>query len=99
MKWEESHTYSPIGMMTSEEKIRKVATEVMELLIKKNRAYGDSALNPSKVFSKLDATEALCSRIDDKLNRIKNRGISDDTEDTVKDLVGYLILLLVARGG
>ena len=28
--------------------------------------------------------------------RIKNKGIYDATEDTVKDLVGYLLLLLMA---
>jgi len=31
------------------------------------------------------------------LARIRNNGINKDTEDTVKDLVGYLILLLLAR--
>jgi len=28
--------------------------------------------------------------------RIKMRGITDETEDTVQDLIGYLILLKVA---
>ena len=28
--------------------------------------------------------------------RIKNRGLDDSTEDTVKDLIGYLILLKIA---
>ena len=32
----------------------------------------------------------------DKLSRIKQKGIYDKTEDTVKDLTGYLILLLIA---
>ena len=28
--------------------------------------------------------------------RIKNKGINDKTEDTVSDLIGYLILLKIA---
>ena len=31
-----------------------------------------------------------------KLSRIKNRGINPDTEDSVTDLLGYLVLLKIA---
>ena len=67
--------------------------KIGSLLKEKNRAYGNTALNPTNVFSKLNATEALCARLDDKLARIKNKGINDKTEDTVDDLIGYLLLL------
>ena len=70
-----------------------ILKEISDLLKSKNKAYGNSALKPAKIFSQLDATESLCSRIDDKLMRIKNRGINDATEDTVDDLIGYLLLL------
>lgn len=70
--------------------------EVTNLLLEKNAAYGDSALNPVGIFSKGDAVQSLCARIDDKLMRIKNKGINDLTEDTVTDLIGYLILLKAA---
>ena len=63
----------------------------------KNKAYGDSAIQPENIFSKLDNAQAICARIDDKLSRIKNRGLDDATEDTLDDLIGYLILLKVAR--
>jgi hypothetical protein len=76
--------------------ILEVSAEVTNLLLEKNEAYGDSALNPSNIFAKGDAVENLCARIDDKLMRIKMRGITDETEDTVQDLIGYLILLKVA---
>ena len=66
---------------------------ISDLLKEKNKAYGDTALNPTNVFSKLSATEAICARLDDKLARIKNKGINDETEDTVDDLIGYLLLL------
>jgi hypothetical protein len=70
-----------------------VTKEITDLLKSKNIAYGNTALNPPRVFSKLSSTEALCARLDDKLSRIKNRGINDDTEDTLDDVIGYLLLL------
>jgi len=66
---------------------------ITDLLKQKNIAYGNTALNPTNIFSKLNATEAICARIDDKLARINNKGINDLTEDTVDDLIGYLLLL------
>lgn len=71
----------------------KVSKQITDLLKSKNKAYGNTALNPSNVFSKLDSTEAICARLDDKLSRIKNKGINDKTEDTVDDIIGYLLLL------
>ena len=66
------------------------------MLIAKNEAYGDSALKPAKIFARGSAIDNLCSRIDDKLMRIKNGGINELTEDTITDLIGYLILLKIA---
>lgn len=83
-------------IMNTEEAIKKVGNEVIDLLISKNRAYGDSATNPCNIFSKGSAVDSLCARLDDKLMRIKNKGINDETEDTVQDIIGYLILLKVA---
>jgi hypothetical protein len=84
------------GKLTTAELIRQISDEVTELLLMKNAAYGDSALNPANIFAKGDAIENLCARIDDKLMRIKTKGITDETEDTIQDLIGYLILLKVA---
>ena len=82
--------------MRTDLEIITITEEIQELLISKNEAYGDSALNPANIFAKGSAVENLASRIDDKLMRIKNKGISDETEDTVSDLIGYLILLKIA---
>jgi hypothetical protein len=76
--------------------IKKVLVDVGEVLIRKNKAYGDSALNPLQVFSKSDPLEAIRVRIDDKLSRIARSGIGFDEEDTITDLIGYLVLLKVA---
>ena len=76
--------------------IKEAADEIVEMLLLKNKAYGDSALNPLRIFSKADADEGIKVRIDDKLSRIKNQGF-DDSEDAVKDLTGYLILYLAGQ--
>ena len=85
-----------------EEKIDKLADALVaiarteERLIameSKNTAQYDRMNNFSK---KLDAVESLLVRMDDKIMRIKNKGINDETEDTVTDLIGYLFLLKMA---
>ena len=83
-------------MKNTEKLIEEICESMKNLLLEKNRAYGDSATNPSNVFSSGSAIDSLCARIDDKLMRIQNKGINDKTEDTVSDLIGYLILLKVA---
>ena len=80
----------------SEMKISGVCDDIKELLIHKNRKYGNSALKPCRVFSKASAVEQLLVRIDDKLNRImQGAGLLANDEDVVNDLIGYLILLKI----
>jgi hypothetical protein len=81
---------------TPEQRISSKIKEIEDLLLMKNASYGNSALSPLGVFSALTPVKAICARIDDKLNRIKNKGITDQTEDTITDLIGYLILLKIA---
>ena len=71
--------------------------KIKKLLLKKNDAYGDSALSPLSIFSSASAEDGIRQRIDDKLKRIKNAGLVDATEDTLQDLAGYLILLMIAK--
>lgn len=75
--------------------VSEVCAGIASMLIEKNRAYGDSALNPVRVFSKCDTVEQLRVRIDDKLSRLM-RGASAG-EDVVADLIGYLVILRVAE--
>ena len=80
----------------SEMKISGVCDDIKELLINKNRKYGNSALKPWRVFSKASAVEQFLVRIDDKLNRImQGAGLLANDEDVVNDLIGYLILLKI----
>jgi len=65
-------------------------------LLAKNKAYGDAALKPLGVFARgLPAETAIRVRLDDKLSRLM-RGESAG-EDVEADLLGYLVLLRVAR--
>jgi len=72
--------------------------EIGDLLKRKNAAYGNSALDPIRCFSKVPPSEQLRVRIDDKLSRLM-RGKASDDEDTVLDLIGYLVLLRIAERG
>lgn len=82
--------------MTFTDEVDEVLLSVARTLVTKNKAYGDSALNPVRIFSKADPTEQLRVRVDDKLSRLA-RG-EDAGEDTVLDLIGYLVLLRIAEG-
>ena len=75
--------------------IRAECDEICELLLVKSAAYGDSIFNPVRIFSKSEPEEALRVRIDDKLSRIL-KGLSAG-EDVELDLIGYLILMRIAR--
>jgi hypothetical protein len=80
----------------TEKDIERVTDQVKALLISKNRSYGDSALYPSRIFSKADNVEQLLVRIDDKLSRIQN-GHDWPGDNEIDDLLGYLILLKIAK--
>ena len=75
----------------TQKSIGDTCDEVKEMLLEKNRKYGDSALNPKRIFSKASPMEQINVRIDDKLSRICSNQL-DDEEDAVFDLLGYLIL-------
>lgn len=73
-----------------QEQLDEVLNEVRAMLIQKNQAYGDAALNPVRIFSKADPLEQLKVRIDDKLSRLA-RG-EQAGEDVIHDLLGYLVI-------
>ena len=89
--------------MSADELLDQTAREIVvecgalaDMLVAKNRQYGDLALQPLRLFSRADAVEHLRVRIDDKLSRIRSAQ-ADDTEDAELDLLGYLVLLRIAR--
>lgn len=70
--------------------------EIRDVLIAKNAAYGDAALNPLRIFAKGVSPETgILVRLDDKLSRIA-RGEAAG-EDQVLDMLGYFLLLRITR--
>ena len=76
--------------------INRTCNEIRDMLMQKNLAYGDSALDPVRVFSKANATEQILVRIDDKLSRFA-RGKEYPGDNDINDLIGYLILLKISK--
>ena len=77
-------------------KIIDACLEIAQMLVDKNISYGNSALEPARIFSTADPAEQLRVRIDDKINRIKNnKGFTGDND--IDDLIGYLILYKIAK--
>lgn len=75
--------------------IRRECDEIAAMLVAKNEAYGNSALEPLRVFSRASTTEQLKVRLDDKLSRLA-RGHAAG-EDVTLDLIGYGVLLRIAE--
>jgi hypothetical protein len=82
--------------MATQNDIVKVCTDISIMLQEKNVAYGDSALDPVRIFSRANATEQLLVRIDDKLSRF-SRGTEYPGDNDIDDLIGYLVLLKIAK--
>lgn len=79
-----------------ENDLDEVLSNLRDLMLAKNRKYGDSALNPKRIFSKASAVEQIRVRLDDKISRLAY-GQADEDEDVETDLMGYLLLLKIAR--
>ena len=76
--------------------IKKIALEIAELVERKNHDYDNSF---DKTMDKYGDT-AYFLRIEDKLNRLinlskKEAKVNDEkVEDTLKDIIGYTLLML-----
>lgn len=97
-KWGAKAQTTEDEMTQSQKMIAEVCDEMKTMLLQKNRQYGDSVLNPNRFFSHASQDEQIKVRIDDKLNRLVQGNDSlESDEDIIKDLIGYLTLLLVSR--
>ena len=75
--------------------ISSVMNGLTDFLIAKNKKYGNSALEPLKVFSKIEPENGICVRIDDKLSRLANA--TELRKNDIVDLTGYLVLLCTQK--
>lgn len=85
-----------IAAAPAEELIREECAALADMLVAKNKKYGNSALEPLRIFSKASPEEQIFVRLDDKISRLRAATPGED-EDVVLDLLGYLILLRVQR--
>ena len=80
---------------TTQDKIKQCCDSIKDFLIEKNKRYGDSALNPLNIFSKVEADNSICIRLDDKLKRIQNS--NELRKNDISDMIGYLVLLCISK--
>ena len=80
-----------------ESEIVNIAKEIAELVEKKDKDYNSAFSKTLKEYGNV----AYFLRIDDKLNRLKNlmlnnnnAEVNESVEDTLKDIVGYSLLML-----
>ena len=87
-----------IDTMPTQQKIAEITEAIRDLLLYKNQKYGDSALNPKKIFYKGDARNAILIRLDDKLGRVAANTDGTPRINDVADIIGYCTLLLISMG-
>ena len=85
---------------TMQNNITKTCDGLARLLVAKNQRYGNSALEPMRVFSRADPAEGILVRLDDKLSRIKHASSDGKPlrKNDIADMTGYLILYCVKQG-
>ena len=82
----------------TQNKINEIMEAMQDLLLSKNRLYGNSALNPKQIFYKGDAVNSILIRLDDKLGRIMANTDEKPRINDVADIIGYCTLLLISMG-
>lgn len=88
-----------IGMLTDTQlKISEILDAMKDLLLYKNKKYGDSAINPKKIFYKGDSTNSILIRLDDKIGRVMSNPDEKPRTNDVADIIGYCTLLLISMG-
>ena len=83
-----------VQMAPSGVDILQECVDLAVFLAQKNLAYGDSALNPVRAFSKATTEEQIFVRLDDKISRLI-RGTDYPGDNDIDDILGYLVLYKV----
>lgn len=87
-----------IVLTSTQERIKEITEAMEDLLLYKNQKYGDSAINPKKIFYKGDSTNSILIRLDDKLGRVMSNTEEKPRVNDVCDIIGYCTLLLISMG-
>lgn len=98
--WDEMNSWDNLQKLAinapSGQEILNAGIDIINMLLEKNISYGNSAISPLRLFSDASTEEQIYVRLDDKLSRLKNNQ-SYPGDNDIDDLIGYLILLKVAR--
>lgn len=85
------------------DKIAQVYDSLKEKQLRKNADYGDSAFQDIMVGGhKVSAVDACVARMSDKLKRLNSTGLSvsdESFQDTLDDLVGYIVIFKILNNG
>lgn len=83
--------------------VTNIASEVVALLQKKNANYGNSVATPPTLTPYISPEEAIFIRLSDKIARLRTLKagepdkVGESIEDTIKDMIGYELLLLAIK--
>lgn len=82
----------------TQQKIIEMTDAMRDLLLYKNKKYGDSALKPKRIFYKGTTLSSILIRLDDKLSRVMENNDKLPRINDVADIIGYCTLLLIGMG-
>jgi hypothetical protein len=91
-----------------EAEIRETMKHITEMLLKKNRDYGNSVFKPPMLMPQMKPGDGIMVRLSDKESRMVNLWggrkpeVADEALiDTIDDSIGYRVLLriVVKNGG
>lgn len=92
------HRGTDMELTDTQNKIKNICDKISEVLIYKNKMYGNSILEPKQIFYKGGYVDNILMRLDDKIGRIANTsGGNPIRVNDIVDIIGYLILLLIAK--
>lgn len=78
-------------------KIWDIFDGMKRLINWKNKNYGDSIMNPRKMFFKGETADRIRIHLEEKTNRIINHEGKERADD-LSDLIGYAAFLMIANG-
>lgn len=83
--------------------IKRICKTLENTLLRKNADYGNSSQRAPILIPRLSAQDALKVRLSDKIARfiqLEQSGaarVNESLDDTLLDMAGYCVLLLIAR--
>lgn len=98
--WGEGGSWDSLSELAAEapsgRDILEAGIDIIKMLLEKNIAYSNSAMDPLNILSTATPEEQIKMHIDNKLTRLKYQK-EFQNEDSLKDLAGYVILLMVLK--